>query len=152
MKYVTEIPVGLVSKRVPLKTLRMIDARPMVVYAIEACKGSKCLDEICLNSESKLLKKLSDEYHVKYYARKLELTFDNITQDEFNYDFICNTDTENMVLVNSVSPLQESKDINDTISQYEKTGMDSNVSVREVKLQSLYRNIQSTTVPIKGFQ
>jgi CMP-N,N'-diacetyllegionaminic acid synthase len=140
MKYVAEIPVRLASKRVPLKNLRMIDGKPMVAYAIEACKGSKYLDEIYINSESETLKKLSDEYDVKFYARKPELAFDHITQDEFNYDFICNTDAENLVLVNPVSPLLESKDIDDAISHYEKNRLDTLISVREVKLQSFYRN------------
>lgn len=139
-KYVVEIPVRLGSKRVPKKNLRNIDGKPMVSYAIEASKKSKYIDKIFINSEAQILKKLAFEYDVNFYLRKPELALDYITQDEFNYDFLCNIETENLVLVNPVSPLVISEDIDNAIEYYEKNNLDTLISVREEKLQSFYKN------------
>lgn len=140
LKYVVEIPVRLGSKRVPKKNLRLINGKPMVAYAIEASKGSKYIDETYINSESEILKRLAGDYEVKFYQRKPELALDHITQDEFNYDFLCNVETENLVLVNPVSPLVLPEDIDNTIEYFENNKLDTLISVREEKLQSFYKN------------
>jgi len=43
-----------------------------------------------------------------------------------------------MIMVNPVSPLVESKDIDDAIRYYEKNNLDSLISVREEKYQSFF--------------
>jgi len=139
-KYVVEIPVRLGSKRVPKKNLRLIDGKPMVAYAIEASKGSKYIGETYINSESKILERLASDYNVKFYQRKEELALDHITQDEFNYDFLCNIQTENLVLVNPVSPLVLAEDIDNAIEYFEKNKLDTLISVKEERLQSFYKN------------
>lgn len=139
-KYIAEIPVRLGSKRVPKKNIRLINGKPMVAYAIEASKESKYIDETYINSEDELLRKLATEYKVNFYKRKTELAQDHITQDEFNYDFVCNIEMENLVLINPVSPLVLSEDIDDAIEYYENNKLDSLISVREEKLQSFYLN------------
>ncbi len=139
MKYVAEIPVRLGSKRVPKKNLRLINGKPMVAYAVEACKKSTLIDEIYINSEADIMQVFSEEYGVNFYRRKPELALDHITQDEFNYDFLCNVKTENLVLVNPVSPLVLPEDIDNAIRYYEKNELDTLISVREEKLQSFYK-------------
>lgn len=139
-KYTAEIPVRLGSKRVPKKNLRFINGKPMVAYAIEACKRSKKIEAIYINSESLILKKLALEYGVNFYQRKPELAKDDVTQDQFNYDFLCNMETENLVLVNPVSPLVLPEDIDKAIEYYEENKLDTLISIREEKLQSFYRN------------
>ena len=139
-KYTAEIPVRLGSKRVHRKNLRLINGKPMVAYAIEACKQSKKIQEIFINSESTILKKLSIEYGVNFYLRKPELAKDDVTQDQFNYDFLSNVETENLVLVNPVSPLVLPEDIDNAIEYYEKNKLDTLISIREEKLQSFHKN------------
>lgn len=140
MKYTAQIPVRLGSKRVPKKNLRLINGKPMVAYAIEASRASKYIDETYINSEAEILKKLANEYEVNFYKRKPELALDYITQDQFNYDFLCNIETENLVLVNPVSPLVLPEDIDNAIDYFEKNKLDTLISVREEKLQSFYKN------------
>ncbi len=140
VKYVVEIPVRLGSKRVPKKNLRLIDGKPMAAYAVEASKDSKYIDEIYINSEDTILEKFAKEYDVKFYKRKPELALDHITQDEFNYDFLCNIHTENLVLVNPVSPLVLALDIDNAIEYFEKNKLDTLISVKEERLQSFYKN------------
>ncbi len=139
-KYVAEIPVRLGSKRVPKKNLRLINGKPMVAYAIEASKGSKYIYETFINSESDILERIAGDYQVKFYQRKPELALDHITQDEFNYDFLCKIETENLVLVNPVSPLVLSEDIDNAIEYYEENKLDTLISIKEERLQSFYNN------------
>lgn len=139
-KYIAEIPVRLGSKRVPKKNLRLINGKPMVAYAIEACKSSKYIDEVYINSEANILNKLASEYDIKFYKRKKSLATDDVTQDEFNYDFMSNVKMENLVLVNPVSPLVLPEDIDDAIEYYEKNNLDTLISVKEERLQSFYQD------------
>ena len=139
-KYTAEIPVRLGSKRVPKKNLRLINGKPMVAYVIEASIGSKYINQTYINSEAKIMERIANEYNIKFYQRRPELALDHITQDEFNYDFLCNIATENLVLVNPVSPLVLSEDIDNAIDYYEKNRLDTLISIREEKLQSFYQN------------
>lgn len=138
MKYVVEIPVRLGSKRVPKKNLRLINGKPMVAYAIEASKNATRIDKVFVNSESEIVKKLCKEYGVEFYERKAELLEDHIVQDQFNYDFLCNINTENLVMVNPVSPLVLPEDIDNAIRYFEENELDTLISVKEEKLQSFY--------------
>ena len=140
MKIVAEIPVRLGSKRVPKKNLRMICGKPMVGYAVDACKQSDCIDEIYINSEADELERLADDYGVNFYRRKPELAEDHVVQDQFNYDFLCNVDCDVLVMVNPVSPLVLPEDIDDVIRFFEEGDYDSVISVKEEQLQSFYQN------------
>lgn len=140
MKYVAEIPVRLGSKRVPKKNLRLIDGKPMVAYAIEAAKKATLIDKVYVNSEADIMKRLCADYGVEFYLRKPELAEDHIVQDQFNYDFLCNIETENLVLINPVSPLVLPEDIDNAIRYYEEHNLDSLISVKEEKLQSFYNS------------
>lgn len=138
MKYVAEIPVRLGSKRVPKKNLRLINGKPMVAYAIEAAKAAKAIDKVYVNSEADVMRKLCADYGVEFYLRKPELAEDHVVQDQFNYDFLCNIDTENLVLVNPVSPLILPEDIDNAIKYFEDNNLDTLISVKEEKLQSFF--------------
>lgn len=138
MKYVIEIPVRLGSKRVPQKNLRLINGKPMVGYAIDACKGSKNASGIYVNTEGAIMKKLCQEYGVNFYERKPELLLDEVVQDQFNYDFLCHIETDHLVMVNPVSPLILAEDIDNAIDYYENNGLDCLISIREEKLQAFF--------------
>ena len=140
-KYVAEIPVRLGSKRVPKKNLRLILGKPMVAYAIEACKNAKRINQVYVNTEGSIMKKLCNDYNVNYFERIPELLLDEARQDQFNYDFLCKVETENLVMVNPVSPLVLSEDIDNAIEYYEKNNLDCLISIREEKLQAFYKGI-----------
>lgn len=140
MKYVAEIPVRIGSKRVIQKNLRLINNKPMVAYSIEAAKESKHLSDIYINSESEILKKLAEEYGVKFYKRKPELAIDSATSDEFNYDFLKNIECDAVVMINPVSPLILPEDIDKAIEYFEKNQLDTLISIKEEKLQTFYQN------------
>ena len=70
-KYVVQIPVRLGSKRIYKKNIRLLNGKPMVSYCIEACKKSKLISKIVVNSEGEIMKKLCDEYDISFYVQKL---------------------------------------------------------------------------------
>jgi len=137
-KYVVEIPVRLGSKRVPKKNLRLINGKPMVAYAIEACKKAKRICQVYVNTEGSIMEKLCKDYNVNFFERKPELLQDEVVQDQFNYDFLCNIETDHLVMVNPVSPLILPEDIDNAITFYEKNNLDCLISVREEKLQAFF--------------
>ena len=138
-KYVAEIPARIGSKRVKHKNLRLINGKPMIAYAIEACKQVAKIDKIFVNTDSDLIGQVGLDYGVEYYKRIAELSGDDTKQDEFNYGFLSKIDCEVMVMINPVSPLVESSDIVEAIEDFEKNEYDSLITVKDERLHSFYR-------------
>ncbi len=139
-KYVAEIPARIGSNRVKKKNIRMLAGKPMIQYAIDACKGSEILNDIYVNTDSDVIGEIAINSQVKYYKRDKELGCDNTKQDEFNYDFLKNIDCQCVVMVNPVSPLIESCDIDSAIKYFEEKSLDTLISVKRERLHSFFNN------------
>ncbi|EAK0493958.1 acylneuraminate cytidylyltransferase [Campylobacter lari] len=139
LKYIAEIPARLGSQRVKQKNLRLIEGEPMIAYAIKACKNANNISEVYVNTESDLIGRVALDYGVKYYKRSQELALDHIVSDQFNYDFLKKIECEALVMVNPVSPLVESSDIEEAIKFFEINQLDSMISVKDERLQSFYQ-------------
>ncbi len=138
LKYFAEIPARLGSKRVKQKNVRLIDGKPMIAYAIEACRDAQRVSEVYVNTESDVIAKVGLDFGVKHYKRRPELAEDHIVSDQFNYDFLLNMDCDAVVMVNPVSPLVEASDIDKAIEYFEEHNLDSLISVKNEQLQSFY--------------
>ncbi|EGF5560053.1 acylneuraminate cytidylyltransferase [Campylobacter coli] len=138
-KYIAEIPARLGSQRVRQKNLRLIEGEPMIAYAIKACKNASSISDIYVNTESDLIGQVALDYGVKYYKRNQELALDYIVSDQFNYDFLKKIECEALVMVNPVSPLIESIDIEEAVNFFETNQLDSMISVKDERLQSFYQ-------------
>lgn len=103
-KCVAQIPARAGSKRVPRKNLRLMAGKPMIQYAIEAALSSK-VDAVYVNSDSEEILRLAEVLGAIPYHRTEKLNDDNVTQDEFNADFLERVPCESMILVNPVCPL-----------------------------------------------
>ncbi|AJK71589.1 acylneuraminate cytidylyltransferase [Campylobacter jejuni] len=138
-KYIAEIPARLGSQRVKQKNLRLIEGEPMIAYAIKACKNASSISEVYVNTESDLIGQVALDYGVKYYKRREELALNHVVSDQFNYDFLKKIECEALVMVNPVSPLVESVDIEEAINFFEINQLDSMISVKDEKLQCFYQ-------------
>ena len=98
------IPARLGSKRVPKKNIRLLNNKPLISYVIEAAKEADCFDEIYVNSESELLKELSDNHGIKFYKRSEYLASDKVTNDHFADDFLRNVECDYLVQILPTSP------------------------------------------------
>lgn len=112
----------------------------MIAYVIEACKESNKLNEIYINSESKIFKKIADQYGIKFYKRDRLLAKDDVAQDQFNYDFLKKIHTDVLVMVNPVSPLVMPEDIDTCIDHFEKNNLDSLITVKEEQFHAFYKD------------
>ena len=84
--YVAVIPARIGSKRVQKKNTRLLDGKPMVQYAIEACKKSSKVKQIFVNTDSELIGQIAINNEVEYYKRESSLATDTVKQEEFIYD------------------------------------------------------------------
>jgi CMP-N-acetylneuraminic acid synthetase len=139
MKFVCEIPARLGSKRVYRKNLRPICGKPMIAYAIDACQRASLVDEVYVNTESDLIAEVAESYGARVYRRPAELALDEVVSDQFNYDFLKNVECDALVMVNPVSPLVESIDVDEAIRYYQKHSVDSLISVRNQQLHAFFR-------------
>ena len=88
MNIVAEIPARAGSKRVKNKNLRLLNGKPMISYVIEEAQKSKLLTDVYVNSDCDEIGKYGESLGVKFYKRSIELGNDDVTSDEYNYDFI----------------------------------------------------------------
>jgi len=135
-RIVAEIPARLGSKRVKQKNLRLINGEPLISYAINAAKQAKTLAEVYVNSESDVFGEIAGKSGVSFYKRSPELAEDHIVSDQFNYDFLKNTEADVLVMINPVSPLITGGDIDAVVNYFKENDFDTVISVKEEKLQA----------------
>ena len=140
-KYIAEIPARINSNRVKKKNIRLLNGKPMIQYAIEACKASNKINKVYVNTDSDSIGKIALDNDVGYYKRSDDLATDTCKQDEFNYDFLKNMDCEAVVMVNPVSPLVESSDIDSAIEYFEQEKLDSLITTKKEQLHAFFKNI-----------
>jgi CMP-N-acetylneuraminic acid synthetase len=140
MKIIAEIPARYGSKRVKNKNLKLLNGKPLISYVIEAAKNATKIDRIFINSESDEIGKIADEYDIDFYKRSAELAEDHIVSDQFNYDFLRNTDCDVLVMINPVSPLITGNDIDEAIDYYFTNQLDTLISIREEKFQAFFQD------------
>lgn len=138
-KYIAEIPARIGSNRVKRKNIRMLNGKPMIQYAIDACLNASKVEMVFVNTESDLIGKIATENNVGYYKRSDHLASDTCKQDDFNYDFLMKMDCEAIVMVNPVSPLIEGSDIDDAIAYFEEMQLDSLISAKQEKLHTFFQ-------------
>jgi len=136
VKIIGEIPARYGSKRVKHKNLKPLNGKPLITYAINAAKNAETLPEVYVNTESDLIGRIALDNGVKYYKRKTELAGGLISSDEFNYDFIKSLKPDILVMINPVSPLTTSLDIDKIVNFFLKNDFDTLITVREEKLQT----------------
>ncbi len=137
-RYVAQIPARIGSKRVKMKNLRLMNNKPMIQYAIDACQLVDSIGRVFVNTDSDIIGNFAESIDADYYPRKPELANDNAKQDEFNYDFLKNIDCEAMIMVNPVSPLVEADDIRAAIEKFEHDKLDTLIACRQERLHSFF--------------
>jgi len=139
-KIVAMIPARIGSKRVQKKNLRLIDGKPLVAYIIETLKKVDIFDEIYLNADDLIFKKIADEYGVKFYHRDKRYATDKSTNDEFALDFMQNVDGDILLQVLPTSPLIEVAQIKKFTEYMLENSLETLISVEHKQIASLYEN------------
>jgi len=138
-KIIAMIPVRLGSKRIPNKNLRLLGNIPLVSHIVKSAKSSQIFDEIYINSESDVFKKIAEECGVKFYKRPKHLSTDEATNDEFTMDFMDNVGGDYLVQLLATSPFITDTQIKDFVTESLK--FDTLISTSKVKIESIYKSI-----------
>jgi len=135
------IPARFGSTRLKLKNMALINSKPMISYSINAAKGSGVFDNISVNSDHNIFKKIAKRYGVNFYLRPKDIGSSTAKSDSVVYDFIKkHPDADIVVWVNPIAPLQTSTDIKDTVDYFVSENLDSLITVEEHQVHSMYEN------------
>lgn len=140
MRIIGEIPARLGSQRLKNKNLRLLNGKPMIAYAIEAAKGARSLNEVYVNTEADAIGEVAHDFGVQFYRRSEQLASNTALQEEFNYDFIKNTGADVLVMINPVSPLITSEDIDAVVGFFLAGEYDTVITVESLKQQAFYQD------------
>ena len=135
------IPARIGSQRLKFKNLALLNNKPIIYYAINAAKQSKCFDKIFINSDDKIFSNISKRYGVNFYLRPKKLGSSNTRSDDVVNDFIKKfPDLDILVWVNSIAPLQSGNEIKKIVNFYVKKKIDSLITVEEKNIHCNYNN------------
>jgi CMP-N,N'-diacetyllegionaminic acid synthase len=101
----TERVVGFVqarlgSQRVPYKNLRMVGGKSIVEYGVDVLKKVPGIDDVYINTESKLIADVCRPLGAKWYQRPEGLASSSAKLDDYAADFLRNVSCDILVLVN----------------------------------------------------
>lgn len=140
-KIVAMIPARLGSTRLKMKNLALLNGRPMISYAINAAKESGVFDKVIVNSENDVFSLIADRYGCDFYLRPLDLGSSTTKSDSVVADFMdSHPEADIVVWVNSISPLQTSDDIRNTVEYFLERNLDSLITVENKQVHCLYNN------------
>ena len=115
------IPARIGSERLKYKNLALINKKPLIYYSINAAKKSKVFQNIILNSDDKIFKKIADRYKINFYLRPKKIGSSKTKSDDVVYDFIKNFPNFDIIVwVNPIAPLIDYKDIKNVINFFDK--------------------------------
>lgn len=138
LKIIGMIPARLGSKRVKNKNLRLIDGIPLIQYIVNAAKDSEFIDDIYINSESKIFESIAEESGVNFYHRPQHLSSDEATNDDFALDFLENNECDILIQLLATSPFISTNEINEFIKAMIDGDFETMISVADVKIECLY--------------
>ena len=118
----------------------------MVYYVVKACQQANIFDDIYINSEHDLAKKLADWLGVKFYQRSSDhggsqCVMQNKsrqcqgtrcqTHDHYLYDFMTTVSPDLLIQVHTTSPLLKPETIKKFVEEMESKKYDSLFTVEE---------------------
>lgn len=129
------IPARSGSKGVPGKNIKLLNAKPLIAYTIEAAKQSHYVSRIILSTDSHEIAKIGMSYGAEVpFLRPMELSTDNSEAvDTYLYTIDRlqreeNIKISNIVVLLPTSPLRKPEDIDAAVSIFVNKNADSVIS------------------------
>jgi CMP-N,N'-diacetyllegionaminic acid synthase len=138
---ITIIPVRLGSKRVRLKSLRILDDKPLIEYILDTLKDSRYHNDIFINSDSQIYEKVALKYKVNFYKRENELATSDSLIDDYLYDFMKNQPSKYLSVINPTSPFVSSKHLDDAWKFYLDNDFDTLLSCENIQTHCFYDGV-----------
>ena len=137
---ITIVPARLGSKRIKLKSLRLLDGKPLIEYILETLKKSKYHNNIFINSDSELYEQVAMQYGVKFYKRDKSLATSESLIDDYLYDFMKQQPSEYLAVVNPTSPFVNSKDLDNAWQSFKESNCDTLLSCENIQTHCFYKD------------
>jgi len=137
MRIICLIPARLGSKRIPKKAIKLLGKKQLCQYIINTTKQVFSPKDIYLNASEDIFKDIANKNNIKFYRRPVCLSKDNITNNEYIYNFIKNIKCDYIVQANITSPFITVEDIKGFISNL--PNYDCLFSVKNVKAEAIFK-------------
>lgn len=112
------IPARLGSKRLTRKNIHPFLEKPMIYYAIEACKSSKLIDRVFVSTESEEIAQIAKEFGADILIRPENLAEDDVPTQDVMKHFARNfKEMDILVLVQANSPNVRAENIDKAINK-----------------------------------
>lgn len=109
------IPARLGSKRLKRKNIRLVNGKPMMSYAIDACKKVKEIEDVYVSTESYVIADIAKKNGAKVVIRPKHLAEDNVPTQDILKHFAQKINFDIVVLVQANSPQVYYKNIKKAI-------------------------------------
>ena len=139
MKIIAMIPARIGSERLKYKNLALLNNKPLIYYVIEEAKKSKIFDEIYVNSDHEIFRKISKRYNISFYKRDQKLGGAKIKSDEVVFNFLNNVECDLLVWLNPIAPLQEAKEIRKVIKYFINNKLNSLITTNKVYRHAIFK-------------
>jgi len=151
-QYLTVIPARGGSKRLKQKNILELDGKPLISWTIEAAKSSKYLTNVVVSSDDDAILALAKENGVTALQRPIHLASDTAsTVDVLKHTLEIYSGYEYIVLLQTTSPLRDSKHIDEAIVLLEEKRADAVVSVCKTEHSPLWTNTLAQNMSMEGF-
>lgn len=131
------IPARLGSKRLTRKNIHPFLGKPMIYYAIEACKSSKLIDRVFVSTESEEIAQIAKDFGADILIRPENLAEDDVPTQDVMKHFARNfKEMDILVLVQANSPNVRAGNIDKAINKLIKHNLREVRSVNKHGLEN----------------
>ena len=134
------IPARIGSQRLKKKNLALINKKPLIEYVIDSAKKTKFFNEIYINSDDEIFKKIAKKKNINFYLRNKKLGSSNVKSDDVVNDFLKNNKCDIVVWVNPIAPLQEPKEIKKVIKYFIKKKLNSLITTNKLRNHAIFKD------------
>lgn len=113
------------SKGIPMKNIKEICGKPLIVWTIEATKKSKLLDRYVVSTEDKKIAEISKKYGAEVVDRPKKLATNNATTLSVLKDVLKKINADIVVLLQCTSPVRNEGLIDYCIQKFFDSETDS---------------------------
>lgn len=133
------VPARLGSNRIKIKSLRLLNKKPLIQYILSALRETKHLNDVYVNSDSDLFAKIAERMQVKFYKRKPELATSASLIDDYIYDFMVNERSDYLAVVNPTSPFISPRELDEAWYYFATNDYDTLLSCERIQTHCFFK-------------
>lgn len=140
MHTVAVIPARGGSKSIPLKNIQPLAGKPLIAYAIEACRRAACVDRTVVSTDDERIAAVARECGAEVpFMRPAELSGDPVTLDPVIYHAVETLEAQDsrtidvVLTVQPTCPLLRPETIERSVATLLEGGFDSVIMLQEIR-------------------